>query len=33
MSLPLVYRLGGVYPVPEYGGGLTAVTVSQAGKH
>jgi hypothetical protein len=33
MSLPLVYRLGGTYPVPEYGGGLTAVTVSQAGKH
>jgi hypothetical protein len=33
MSLPLVYPLGGAYPVPEYGGGLTAVTVRQAGEH
>ena len=32
MSLPLVYRLGGTYPVPEYGGGLTAVTVREAAK-
>jgi hypothetical protein len=27
VSLPLVYRFGGTYAVPEYGGGLTAVTV------
>jgi hypothetical protein len=27
VSLPLVYRLGGTYTVPEYGGGLTAVTI------
>jgi hypothetical protein len=28
VSLPLVYPLGGTYSVPEYGGGLAAVTVS-----
>lgn len=28
VSLPLVYPLGGRYSVPEYGGGLTAVTTS-----
>jgi hypothetical protein len=27
VSLPLAYPLGGAYMVPEYGGGLTAVTV------
>ena len=28
VSLPLVFPLGGAYSVPEYGGGLTAVTTS-----
>jgi hypothetical protein len=31
VSLPLTYRLGGTYAVPEYGGGLTAVTVQHHG--
>lgn len=28
VSLPLVYPLGGTHSVPEYGGGLTAITTS-----